>query len=120
MQGHSCKPVMLNAPFFLFEKIFYGRTIRLFVNRHAWYKPKHMELIKPKIRFDNSGYYFIGLLALVLLGFWPSYFSKFFSSKTSFTFYFHFHAIMMALWIAALVVQPIVITCSILPAKKTN
>ena len=68
-----------------------------------------MELAKPKLRFDSSGYYFIGLFALALLGFWPSYFSKFFSGKAGFSFYFHFHAIMMGLWIGALVVQPILI-----------
>ena len=31
-----------------------------------------------KIQYDKSGYYFIGLVTLSILGFWPSYFSKFF------------------------------------------
>ena len=68
-----------------------------------------MTSIAPKIRFHKSGYYFIGLILLVLLGFWPSYFSKFLNETNKFSFYFHFHAIMMSLWILALIVQPILI-----------
>ena len=68
-----------------------------------------MEPIKPKLRFDISGYYFIGLFALVILGFWPSYFSKFFNGTGDFNFYFHFHAALVILWIAALITQPILI-----------
>ena len=37
-----------------------------------------MELTKPKFRFDVSGYYFIGLFALIIMGFRPSCFAKFF------------------------------------------
>ena len=62
-----------------------------------------------KIRFEKSGYYFIGLVGLVLLGFWHSYFSKFFDWTENFPFYFHFHAIMMTLWISVLIAQPILI-----------
>jgi Ca2+/Na+ antiporter len=43
------------------------------------------------------------------LGFWPSYFAKFFNGTADFKFYFHFHATMMILWIPALVLQPILI-----------
>ncbi|MGF2414721.1 hypothetical protein [Ferruginibacter sp.] len=68
-----------------------------------------MEPIKPKIRFDISGYYFIGLFALVLLGFWPSYFAKFFNGTADFNFYFHFHSAMVTLWIFMLIAQPILI-----------
>jgi hypothetical protein len=68
-----------------------------------------MEPIKPKLRFDISGYYFIGLFALVLLGFWPSYFAKFFNGTADFNFYFHFHATMVILWIAMLIAQPLLI-----------
>ncbi|MDB4902890.1 MAG: hypothetical protein JWQ63_2171 [Mucilaginibacter sp.] len=64
---------------------------------------------KTKINFNNSGYYFIGLYVLVLLGFWPSYFSKFFNGTANFAFYFHFHAAMLTLWISLLVLQPILI-----------
>ena len=68
-----------------------------------------MEPNQPKLRFDNSGYYFIGLFALVLLGFWPSYFAKFFNGTANFNFYFHFHAAMVTLWIAMLITQPLLI-----------
>lgn len=68
-----------------------------------------MTTITRKIRFDKSGYYFIGLIGLVLLGFWPSYFSKFVNGTENYPFYFHFHATMMALWILLLIVQPILI-----------
>ena len=62
-----------------------------------------------KIRFEKSGYYFIGLVVLVILGFWPTYFSKYFYGTANFNFYFHFHALMMSLWILALIIQPILI-----------
>ena len=68
-----------------------------------------MAIITSKIRFDKSSYYFIGLLALALLGFWPSYFSKFFNGTEDYSFYFHFHATMVALWILVLITQPILI-----------
>ncbi|TXE14484.1 hypothetical protein [Algoriphagus aquimarinus] len=62
-----------------------------------------------KIKFDNSGYYALGLIALAILGFWPTYFSKFLDGTANFNFYFHFHFAMSALWIALLIVQPILI-----------
>ena len=63
----------------------------------------------PKIRFDKAGYFFIGLVVLAFLGFWATYFSKFFDGETRFSFYFHFHAAMMSLWILVLIVQPTLI-----------
>jgi hypothetical protein len=68
-----------------------------------------MNISVPKLRFDKSGYYFIGLLALVLLGFWKTYFSRFFSGPNNYNFYFHFHAAMMLLWVAMLITQPLLI-----------
>jgi hypothetical protein len=68
-----------------------------------------MEPAKPKLRYDTAGYYFIGLFALVIFGFWPSYFAKFVNGKADFTFYFHFHAAMVTLWIFMLIVQPLLI-----------
>jgi hypothetical protein len=68
-----------------------------------------MELNKPKLRFDISGYYFIGLAGLVILGFWPTYFAKFFNGSADFTFYFHFHAAILTLWLLVLIIQPILI-----------
>src|ERR1700722_20185708 len=49
--------------------------------------PQTLESKIRKIRFDLSGYYFIGLVVLVLLGFWPTYFSKFFDRTADFTMY---------------------------------
>jgi len=72
-------------------------------------KPQTLDSKIRKIKFDLSGYYFIGLVVLVLSGFWPTYFSKFFDKTADFTVYFHFHAIMLSLWILALIVQPILI-----------
>jgi len=68
-----------------------------------------MKLLNQKLRFANSGYYFIGLFGLVLLGFWPSYFAKFFNGTADFTFYFHFHVIILCLWIFVLILQPVLI-----------
>ena len=62
-----------------------------------------------KIKFDKAGYYAIGLIALALLGFWPTYFSKFFDGTANFNFYFHFHFAMASLWIVLLIVQPLLI-----------
>ncbi|WP_445731468.1 hypothetical protein [Mariniflexile sp.] len=62
-----------------------------------------------KIQFEKSGYYFIGLLVLVLLGFWPSYFSKYMDGTANFNMYFHFHAVMASLWVVILITQPILI-----------
>lgn len=64
---------------------------------------------KRPIAFDKSGNYFIALFALAILGFWPSYFAKFFDGTTDFTFYFHFHAFFAVLWIFILIAQPILI-----------
>lgn len=66
-----------------------------------------MKMVSVKTRFDKSGYYFIGLIALALLGFWKSYFSVFFTND--YAFYFHFHAAMISLWVIMLIVQPILI-----------
>lgn len=62
-----------------------------------------------KLQFDLSGYYFIGLVGLILIGFWPSYFSKFFNGTANFTFYFHFHASIVGIWVLMLIIQPILI-----------
>jgi hypothetical protein len=56
---------------------------------------------------DKAGYYTKGLFALALLGFWPTYFSKFFDGTANYNSYFHFHFAMASLWIALLIVQPI-------------
>ena len=62
-----------------------------------------------KLRFEKSGYYFLGLVVIMFLGFWPTYFSKYFDGTANFNFYFHFHFAMASLWILLLIVQPILI-----------
>ena len=62
-----------------------------------------------KIKFDKVGYYAMGLIVLAILGFWPTYFSKFFNGTADFNFYFHFHFAMASLWIVLLIVQPLLI-----------
>lgn len=68
-----------------------------------------MQPTTARIRFDKSGYYFIVLLALIVAGFWNSYFSRFFTGTNDYNFYFHFHALMMSLWVITLIVQPLLI-----------
>ena len=65
--------------------------------------------MKNKIKFENSGYYLLGLIILVVLGFWDSYFSKLFAQTNEFNIYFHFHAIIAFLWILMVIVQPFLI-----------
>ncbi len=68
-----------------------------------------MKPTKRALPFDNAGYYFLGVFALAVAGFWPSYFAKFFDGTGDFTFYFHFHAFFAVLWILMLITQPILI-----------
>ncbi len=56
--------------------------------------------------FNKSGYYFIVLLALAVVGFWESYFSKLLSDINNYT---HFHAVTMLLWIGMLISQAFLI-----------
>ena len=68
-----------------------------------------MKPSKRSIPFEKSGFYFIAVFAVAILGFWPSYFAKFFDGTGDFTFYFHFHAFFAVLWILMLIAQPILI-----------
>lgn len=54
----------------------------------------------------KSGYYFILLFFLVVIGFWETYFSKLFTDIDG---YSHFHAITMLLWIGMLITQAFLI-----------
>jgi len=58
------------------------------------------------LQFNRSGYYFITLLFLALIGFWESYFSKLFNDING---YKHFHAITILLWMGMLITQPFLI-----------
>lgn len=51
----------------------------------------------------------MALLLIALLGFWPTYFSKFFNGTADFTQYIHAHATVMMLWVFMLIAQPILI-----------
>lgn len=62
-----------------------------------------------KINFNNFGLIFYGLIPLIFLGFWKSYFSKMVGDSGSLTAYMHFHAIVMTAWVALLIIQPILI-----------
>ena len=64
---------------------------------------------KRTLQFRYTGYFFIGLLVLAFLGFWPTYFSKFFDGTADFNFYFHFHAVLAVIWIICLIVQPLLV-----------
>lgn len=68
-----------------------------------------MKPSKRSLPFDKSGFYFLALFALVIAGFWPSYFAKFFDGTADFSFYFHFHATLAMLWVFMLITQPILI-----------
>ena len=65
--------------------------------------------------FSNSGYYFIVLLFLAIVGFWQSYFSKLFGDVGSYT---HLHAVTMLLWIGMLISQAFLIRLKKWPAHK--
>lgn len=68
-----------------------------------------IEFLKSKIRFDAAGYYLLGVLLLVFISFWPSYFAKIFDGSLNYSGYFHFHAVIVLLWMAVLIAQPILI-----------
>jgi len=65
--------------------------------------------------FYKSGYFFVALLFLAVIGFWNTYFSKFFGGIDSISrvseidSYTHFHAVTMLLWIAMLITQAFLI-----------
>jgi len=56
--------------------------------------------------FRNSGFYFILLLFVALIGFWPSYFSRWLPDIDAYT---HFHAVSMLLWLCLLIAQAFLI-----------
>jgi hypothetical protein len=69
-----------------------------------------MNTAASKINFDKAGFYFIALATVVVLGFWKSYFSLYFTDVANdYALYFHFHATMVSLWVVMLIAQPILI-----------
>jgi len=60
--------------------------------------------------FPKSGFYFVILLILTIIGFWRSYFSKFFGNFFGgIDQYIHFHAVTMLLWVGMLIAQAFLI-----------
>lgn len=57
---------------------------------------------------SRIGYAFIALLLICMLGFYPTYISKF-PEMVGFTSAHHFHGLMALLWILLLIVQPFLI-----------
>lgn len=51
----------------------------------------------------------MGLLGLIFIAYWPTYFSKFFDGTADFSHYFHFHTVTALLWVLVLIVQPVLI-----------
>ena len=69
----------------------------------------NIQSISAKISFDKAGYFILILVPIVILAFWPSYFSIISSNIIAPSFYAHFHGIMMIIWISLLIAQPILI-----------
>lgn len=59
--------------------------------------------------FDNAGYFVIGVFIVSVFGFVPSYFPGYSPREVEFTFYTHFHAVNMVLWLCVLTAQPFLI-----------
>ncbi|VAX01703.1 hypothetical protein MNBD_GAMMA22-2094 [hydrothermal vent metagenome] len=61
--------------------------------------------------YKNSAFYFVGLFGIAIIGFWQSYFSKFFDTLkfNAIDGYIHFHAATMVLWMLLLISQPLLI-----------
>jgi hypothetical protein len=70
---------------------------------------KSIQLVSKKINFDKAGYFILILIPIIILAFWPTYFSIIFSNIITPSFYAHFHGIMMLIWISLLIAQPILI-----------
>lgn len=61
------------------------------------------------LTFRNSGYFFLAILLVAILGFVPSYFPTLTGREVTFNVYTHFHATMMVLWLSLLITQPFLI-----------
>ncbi|HTJ51575.1 MAG TPA: hypothetical protein VL443_19080 [Cyclobacteriaceae bacterium] len=65
--------------------------------------------------YANLGYWFLSLVILVLVGFYPTYFSIFFTPMPSIT---HIHFALMTVWITMLIIQPFLIKYKKLAAHR--
>ena len=57
---------------------------------------------------NNIGFFFVGVLIVTLLGFYPSYFS-YFPTFDGFSWVYHFHAFFATVWIVMLITQAFLI-----------
>jgi hypothetical protein len=58
--------------------------------------------------YKNVSYFFVATLAIVVAGFYKSYFSQF-PTFSGLTYVHHIHTVLLLLWFAMLIVQPILI-----------
>ncbi|NND45970.1 MAG: hypothetical protein HKN58_11655 [Xanthomonadales bacterium] len=65
-----------------------------------------MPIVPRSFHLARSGPYFLGLLLLAMVAFWPSYLSLGPRGSNAYT---HFHAIMATLWMLMLIAQPLAI-----------
>jgi hypothetical protein len=68
--------------------------------------------------YKNAGYFFIALFAIVIFGFFKTYFGLFPHFDEHTTAIVHFHASVLLLWIILLVVQPFLIKYKKLAAHR--
>jgi hypothetical protein len=61
------------------------------------------------MKYKNVGYFFLILFAIVIIGFFKTYFGLFphFNDRT--TILVHFHATVLTLWVILLIIQPLLI-----------
>lgn len=62
-----------------------------------------------RMNFDQLGVFVLVLMIVVWFGFGPSYFERIVGHAPGFSFYFHFHAFCMVVWLLTVFVQPILI-----------
>ena len=58
--------------------------------------------------YKNVSYFFVAILAILVFGFYKSYFSKF-PTFAEFTNVHHAHTLLLLLWFGMLIIQPILI-----------
>jgi hypothetical protein len=68
--------------------------------------------------YKNAGYFFIPLFAIVIFGFFKTYFGLFPHFNEHTTTIVHFHAFVLLLWIILLIIQPLLIRYKKLSAHR--
>lgn len=62
-----------------------------------------------RVKFDNAGFYFLGLPIIAFAGFGVPYFTQLLPGGNAFGFYTHYHAFAVLLWMVILIIQPFLI-----------